>query len=248
MGKKEYRNKGTKRNIVISIAGPHGVGKTTIFNLLRKDVGENNKKFKFYRERYVQNPPFPFGSKNKQIAFRSEIHFLQQFIRRNQSIMNFTSRYRGRILILDRSPSCVLIYSKGLKLKEKDYQLISDMYNSVKWKEDYILYLTASPETILNRITHRESLETIRKSWNEQEKNYLLTIMALYRQEFRSPQGDKKIYEINTDHLIPKEVLEEIKKIITEITGYNFKELILPSKTQMNLIKFLSPMKKYNNL
>ena len=61
MTKRFYRNKGRKENIVISIAGAHGVGKTTLFNLLKKELKDNNK-FKFYPERYVKNPPFPFGS------------------------------------------------------------------------------------------------------------------------------------------------------------------------------------------
>ena len=37
MGKQIYRNKGSKDNIIISIAGAHGVGKTTIFNHFKKD-------------------------------------------------------------------------------------------------------------------------------------------------------------------------------------------------------------------
>jgi len=61
LGKTVYRNKGSKKNLVVSIAGPHGVGKTTIYNLLKKKL-ENNNKFKFFPERYKKIPPFPFGS------------------------------------------------------------------------------------------------------------------------------------------------------------------------------------------
>lgn len=239
MGKKAYRNKGTKKNIIISIAGAHGIGKTTIFNLFKERVGENNKKFKFYRERYTKIPPFPFGSTDKQIAFRSEIHFLQQFIRRNQSIANYVKRYNGRIIILDRTPLCVLIYSKSLKLKEKDYKLILDMYNSVKWNEDYIIYLTAEPETILNRIIQRGSLEKFRNTWNEKDKQYLLNILSFYRNEMFSEKYDNKIFEINTENLSLGDVVSEIERIIADLTGYTFKELTLPSKMQMNLLKYI---------
>jgi len=113
LGKQYYSNKGSKDNIIISIAGAHGIGKTTIFNLLKNYLGENNK-FKFFPERYKKTPPFPFGSENKQIAFRSEIHFLQQLIRRNKNITNFDNSYNGRVIILDRTPLCVLVYSKSL--------------------------------------------------------------------------------------------------------------------------------------
>lgn len=238
MRKKIYRNKGSKDNIVISIAGAHGVGKSTIFNQFKKRVGDSNK-FKLFPERYVKKPPFPFGSPDKQIAFRSEIHFLQQFIKRNRSVVNYDLRYNGRILILDRTPLCVLIYSKSLNLKEKDYKLILDTYKSVKWKEDYIIYLTAKPNTILRRIIQRGSLEKIRREWNEREKDYLLKIISYYNQMLLSKRDKKKVFIIDTDELSLEEVLKEVEEKITDISGYLFMKLIKQPSTQMNLIRFL---------
>ena len=238
MSKSSYRNKGSKDNVVISIAGAHGVGKSTIYNLLKKEVSDNNK-FKFFPERYKKIPPFSFGSKDKQIAFRSEIHFLQQLMKRNRSVLHFDDRYNGRILILDRTPLCVLIYSKSLNLKEKDYQLILDTYNSVEWREDYIIYLTAQPDTILKRIIQRGSLDKLRKEWNEAEEKYLLTILSYYNQFLLSKENKEKVFIIDTDDLSPDEALNEVKMIITDISGFSFKKLIKPPSTQMNLMKFL---------
>ncbi|MFX1420233.1 MAG: deoxynucleoside kinase [Promethearchaeota archaeon] len=235
MSKTIYRNKGSKDNIAISIAGAHGVGKTTVFNLFKLYVKDDNK-FKFYPERYVKKPPFPFGSLNKQISFRSELHFLQQFIKRNQNIVNFDNRYNGRIIILDRTPLCVLVYSKSLNLKEKDYNLILDTYNSIKWKEDYIIYLSAKPNTIMKRIIQRGSLEKIRKEWNEEDKDYLLTIISYYKQFLATKEG---VFIIDTDKLNPEDLIEELKEIITQISGYSFKKHEKPISTQMNLLKFL---------
>lgn len=235
MSKAIYRNKGSKDNIVISIAGAHGVGKTTVFNLFKLNVKDNNK-FKFFPERYVKKPPFPFGSSNKQISFRSEIHFLQQFIRRNQSIVNFDNKYNGRIIILDRTPLCVLIYSKSLNLKEKDYNLILDTYNSIQWKEDYIIYLSAKPNTIMKRIIQRGSLEKIRKEWNEEDKDYLLKILSYYKQFLSTREG---VFMIDTDNLSPEDVIDKMKEIIVQLSGYFFKKLEKPISTQMNLLKFL---------
>lgn len=239
LGKRIYKNKGSKDNIVISIAGAHGVGKTHIFNLFKKKVGENNHKFKFFPERYLKKSPFPFGSSDKQIAFRSELHFLQQFIKRNRSVWNYDNKYNGRILILDRTPLCVLIYSKSLNLKEKDYNLILDTFNSVKWKEDYIIYLTAEPDTILKRIIQRGSLEKVRMDWNEREKDYLLKILSYYNQMLLSKKEKKEIFIIDTDKLTPEEVLKQVEEIITNLSGYYFIKLIKPSATQMNLTRFL---------
>ena len=235
MSKTIYRNKGSKDNIVISIAGAHGVGKTTVFNLFKSKVKDNNK-FKFFPERYIKKPPFPFGSSNKQIGFRSELHFLQQFIRRNQNIVNFDDKYNGRIMILDRTPLCILIYSKSLNLKEKDYNLILDTYNSIHWKEDYIFYLYAKPNTIMKRILQRGSLEKIRREWNEEDREYLLTILSYYKQYLSTKEG---VFMIDTDNLTPEEVINEMMKLITQLSGYSFEKLEKPISTQMNLLKFL---------
>ena len=235
LNKTYYRNKGSKDNIVISIAGVHGVGKTTIFNLFKRMV-KGNRKFKFFPERYVKKPPFPFGSSNKQIGFRSEIHFLQQLIRRNQNIINFDVKYNGRIIILDRTPICVLVYSKSLNLKEKDYNLIVDTYNSIKWKEDYVIYLTAKPETILRRVIQRGSLDKIRSEWNEEDKDYLLKILSFYKQ-FLINKPD--VLTIETNNSNPEEIVRKIKVIITNLSDYSFEKVIQPSSTQMNLNKYL---------
>ncbi len=235
MSKTIYRNKGSKDNIVISIAGAHGVGKTTVFNLFKSKVADNNK-FKFFPERYVKKPPFPFGSSNKQIGFRSEIHFLQQLIKRNQNIVNFDIKYNGRIIILDRTPLCVLIYSKSLNLKEKDYNLILDTCNSIQWKEDYIFYLYAEPNTIMKRIIQRGSLENIRKEWNEEDKEYLLTILSYYKQFLSNKEG---VYMINTEKLTPEDVVNDMVNKITQLSGYTFEKLEKSFSTQMNLLKFL---------
>ncbi len=235
MVKNIYRNKGKKDNIIISIAGAHGVGKTTIFTLFKKYFGKDNK-FKFFPERYIKNPPFPFGSSNKQIGFRSEIHFLQQFIRRNRNVTNFDNKYNGRIIILDRTPSCVLIYSKSLNLKEKDFTLILDTYKSIQWKEDYIFYLYAKPDTLMKRIIQRGSIERIRKEWNEEDKEYLLSILSSYTQFLSTKEG---VFMIDTNDIFPDEVIDEMKRLITDLSGYSFQRLRTPSTTQMNMNKFL---------
>ncbi|MFX0005239.1 MAG: deoxynucleoside kinase [Promethearchaeota archaeon] len=237
MGKQLYRNKGSKDNIIISIAGVHGVGKTTVFNLFKKDkkVKDNNK-FKFFPERYVKKPPFPFGSSDKQIGFRSELHFLQQLIRRNQNVVNFDNKYNGRIIILDRTPLCVLIYSKSLNLKEKDYNLILDTYKSIEWKENYIFYLSAEPNTIMKRIIQRGSLEKIRKEWNEDDREYLLRIISFYKQFLAN---NESVFTIDTENLTPEDVILKMKTLISQLSGYSFDKIEKSGSTQMNLLNFL---------
>ncbi len=243
MVKNLYRNKGSKDNIIISIAGAHGVGKTTIFNLLKKKAEDKKEdgdfKFKFFPERYIKNPLFPFGSKNKQIAFRSELHFLHQFIKRNRNVRNYDEKSNGRIIFLDRTPLCVLIYSKCLNLKEKDYKLLLYQYSTEKWIEDYIIYLTAEPDTILKRIRERGSLEKIRKEWNEEQRDYLLNILSYYNQMLINKNNKDRIFIIETDNLTQEEVLERVEGIIFNISEYSFKNQIKSPTTQMSLNNFL---------
>ncbi|MHA1240563.1 MAG: deoxynucleoside kinase [Promethearchaeota archaeon] len=238
LGRRYFTNKGSKDNIIISIAGVHGIGKTTIFNLLKFFLGDNNK-FKFFPERYIKIPPFPFGSGNKQIAFRSEIHFLQQLTRRNKNITNFDNKYNGRVIFLDRTPICVLVYSKSLYLKEKDYNLIHDMYKSVKWKEDFVIYLTAETDTILNRIIQRGSIDNTRKDWNEDDKKYLLEILSYYNQFLFPKTQPKKVFTIDTNNLTVENVIEDIKNIVTDLSGYSFNKYDKTSSTQKKLNEFM---------
>ncbi|MHA1148768.1 MAG: deoxynucleoside kinase [Promethearchaeota archaeon] len=238
MSKTVYRNKGSKDNIVISIAGAHGTGKTTIVNLMKKKYQDNNK-FKFFPERYRKIPPFPFGSSDKQIAFRSEIHFLQQLILRNKSVLNYDEKYNGRILFLDRTPICILIYSKSLNLKEKDYNLILDTYKSIPWREDFVIYLAAKPETILKRIIQRGSLDSIRLEWNEKDKSYLLKILTYYNKFLLSNKNKDRIFIIETDKLNPDEVVRKIEQIITKLSGYSFDKMTKIPPSQMSILNFL---------
>ena len=147
------------------------------------------------------------------------------------------------MIILDRTPICVLVYSKSLYLKEKDYNLILDMYKSVKWKEDYIIYLTAQPDTILKRIIRRGSIDKIRKEWNEDDKKYLLEILSYYNQFLEIDKNiekrTKKIFTINTDKLTSEEVVEQIKQIITDTSGYSFDKFDNTPSTQKNLNDFV---------
>ena len=111
-----------------------------------------------------------------------------------------------------------------------------DTYNSIKWREDYIIHLTADPEVILKRIVQRGSLDKIRKEWNEDDINYLLSIISFYKQFFSSKTN---IFSIDTNELTPEMIVIKIEEIITELSDYSFEKKKEHSTTQMNLTKFL---------
>ncbi len=212
-----------RNNIVFSIAGVHGVGKTTVFKYLQ-DAFRNDDKFKFYPERYiVKNPTYPLGSINKQIAFRGEIFFLQQLLKRNTKISRYLSKKRNKIVIMDRTPICVLVYSKALEMAPKDYKLILDLFKSIDWIPEFIVYLTADPETIMKRIITRgrisfetnDQAEKQRKKWHERDKDYLLKVLNYYNEFLLSnSRKNKNLTIIQTDNLSPKNTADKIGKII----------------------------------
>jgi deoxyadenosine/deoxycytidine kinase len=113
------------------------------------------------------------------------------------------------------------------------------MYKSVKWKEDYIIYLTAQPDTILKRIIQRGSIDKIRNEWNEDDKKYLLEILSYYNQFLYSENKSKNVFTIDTDSLTSEEVVDEIKQTITDTSGFSFDKFDNAPSTQKNLNDFV---------
>ena len=194
--------------IVISLEGIHGVGKTTVFNILKRN--RQSSKYKFYSELLLKNPLWPFGSRDKQIAFRAELHFMQQMVERNKFIQDDIEKKRVKIAILDRSAISVLAYSKALDLPNKDFKVLYDYYQSVKWLESILFYLEAEPETIFKRIKNRESLEPERLEWNEDDLNYIINLQKYYNIYLEKYKKRLLVIRINTDNLTPEETADQI--------------------------------------
>ncbi|MHA1478377.1 MAG: hypothetical protein ACTSPU_09285, partial [Promethearchaeota archaeon] len=102
---------------------------------------------------------------------------------------------------------------------------------------------TAQPDTILKRIIRRGSIDKNRKEWNEDDKKYLLEILSYYNQfleiDKKKEKRTKKIFTINTDKLTSEEVVEQIKQIITDTSGYSFDKFDNAPSTQKNLNDFV---------
>ncbi len=212
------RKKTTRRKPkVFCLEGIHGVGKTTIFNGLKRKINNSKIIAKFYSERIANKPLFPFGSKDKQIAFRSEIHFIQQMIERNKMIEEDIKKRRTDVFLLDRSSVCVPVYSKALNLDSKDFKVIEDLFLSVNWAENIIIFMEASPETLLSRINKRGSLDLERLKWNEDDIAYINRLKYYYNDYLKKYEKKKRIIRINTDNLNIEQVLDLILQQLGEI-------------------------------
>jgi len=240
----KHKNKRTRSKgdgFVFSIAGVHGVGKTTIYLLLEKKLEENSN-IHFLPERLRPNPPVPFGSKDKQIAFRAELHYNQQMIKRNELIKKFVKNNKERICISDRTPYTTIAYARALSLNKIDYSLIFDTFKSVTWQKDHIIFLSAEPKTIMQRIYNRGSLDASREKWNEDDYEYLKRVLKKYEDIFIENKIEKKnrITRIWTENMTAEDVVNEIVKIIEYKTGIMLKKHIKVPVNQSKLTNWFA--------
>jgi thymidylate kinase len=239
----KHRNKRTRSKgdgFVFSISGVHGVGKTTVYQLLQKKLDNTN--IRFFPERLRANPPVPFGSKDKQIAFRAELHYNQQMIKRNELIKKFVKNNKERICISDRTPYTTIAYARALSLNKIDYSLIYDTFKSVTWQKDHIIFLSADPKTIMQRIYNRGSLDASREKWNESDYEYLKRVLKKYEEIFIENKIEKKnrITRVWTEDLNPEDVVHEIIEIIELKTGIKLKKQIKVPVNQSKLTNWIS--------
>ncbi len=202
-----------QKNLVFSIEGVHGIGKTTVLDLLRQKYA-NDANWYFFNERSTHRDFITFGSKDPQMAFRSEVHFVQQATIRNTEIIRKLATLEGKICVMDRSPLSVLVYSAALNMDPNDFRLLVDMYDSVPWREDYLIYLEADTNEIMRRIQKRGSLDTQRLQWNEDDVAYVELIKEKYEQYFHRYNYEKKLSRVNTTNHNAQQVVKLVEGII----------------------------------
>ncbi len=198
---------------MFSIEGVHGIGKTTVVDLLRQKYA-NDANWLFFNERSTHRDFITFGSKDPQMAFRSEVHFIQQATIRNTEIGRKLETLEGKICVMDRSPLSVLVYSAALNIVPNDFRLLVDMYESVHWEEDYLIYLEADTNEIMKRIQKRGSLDSQRLQWNEDDVAYVELIKEKYEQYFRRYPFEKKLSRVNTTFQNAPQVVKIVEGII----------------------------------
>jgi thymidylate kinase len=188
---------------VFALAGVHGSGKTTIYEILKKQC----RNWIFFPDN-INSPRYPFGSKDKQIAFRAELWFLEQMIGRNEKIRSLNEG----IVFCDRSPLCLLSYSYALCTSE-DYQTIENLYRAMKWEEAAVFYLEESPEQLIKQIRNREEKHPV--EWNEVNKSYIEKVIEGYEKVFE--KFNPNVIRIQNNREVSKTAQEIIEKINSHI-------------------------------
>jgi deoxyadenosine/deoxycytidine kinase len=138
----------------VAVAGNIGVGKSTLVTLLcnrlgwqpfYEPVGENPYLVDFYHDMH-------------QWSFHSQIFFLTRRLRSHRQLLDHpTSAIQDRCVYEDAEVFAQNLFLQGL-MDERDYLSYHELYRVLSEflpPPDLVLYLRASVDTLLQRISHR---------------------------------------------------------------------------------------------
>lgn len=198
-------------NVFVAIAGNIGVGKTTLTELLQQRFG-----WRPFYETVVQNPYLAdFYQDMQRWAFHSQIFFLTQRLK-----MHFELQQRPGVCVQDRTVYedaeifARNLYESGM-ITERDFHSYNDLYDtlirSLK-RPDLVVYLKASPWTLVSRIRKRG-----RDYERDIDKEYLLKLDLAYHrwvgriaEEWNVLIVDTDDYDIERDTKWLESIVEEI--------------------------------------
>ncbi len=176
------------------LAGNMGVGKTTLAKIIEEKLGW----IPFY-EKFVENPYLPkFYREMEKWSFHSQIFFLTQRFKDQLAIQKMNRPVvQDRSIFEDAEVFAENLYQQGF-MNPEDYRTYRDLYETMLEAirlPDLIVYLKASPWTLLSRI---------RKRWREIERNvdkeYLFQLNLRYEYWVRKMEGQFPVLVVETDH------------------------------------------------
>ena len=135
----------------IAIEGPIGVGKTSLANLISKELGA-----KLVLEEFQDNPFLPdFYKDPERYSFQTQLFFLLQRYRQQQELrqvdMFQNLLITDYLFVKDR-----LFASLNLSQKEMNlYDTVANLLERNIIRPDLVLYLQADTETLMNNINKR---------------------------------------------------------------------------------------------
>lgn len=204
----------------IVVAGNIGVGKTTLVNLLSKELD-----YQPFLEPVAQNPYLAdFYGNMDAWAFHSQIYFLTQRMKMHRTLVNLPYS-----IIQDRSVyEDAEIFARNLHLQghlgERDFDTYCDLYHTLLdflIHPDLIVYLRASVDTLQHRIALRNrsyeksiprdylnQLNLLYEKWiNEYTISPVLTIPADNMDFVARPDHLKLIYSKIQEKLTGKDLV-----------------------------------------
>ncbi|MDD5416455.1 MAG: deoxynucleoside kinase [Candidatus Aenigmarchaeota archaeon] len=170
----------------VTISGVHGIGKSSICNLLVK-----RNKWELLPEILdVTVPPPVFGPKSEH-KLLTQLWFMRQMIVRENKIRSSPDP----IILCDRGWHDVLIYSKVL-LNNNEFNIFQSVISAIPKKfPELEIILWTDTEKIIERIKarNRDNLG----SWGEDDLEYLKNVNELYKEYYDDFKDIKNIILID---------------------------------------------------
>jgi deoxyadenosine/deoxycytidine kinase len=191
----------------IAIEGPIGVGKTSLANLMSKELSA-----RLVREEFDENPFLPdFYKDPERFAFQTQLFFLLQRYRQQQELRQVDMFQK--LLVTDYMFVKDRLFA-SLNLGEKEMQLYDTVANLLERniiKPDLVIYLQADTDTLMKNIAKRgREMET------DITYEYIDALSQVYTEYFFRYQ-DTPLVIINTNNIDFVHNEDDLKEVIKYI-------------------------------
>lgn len=191
----------------IAVEGPIGVGKTSLANLISKELGA-----RLILEQFEENPFLPeFYKDPERFSFQTQLFFLLQRYRQQQELRQ-VDMFQN-LLITDYLFVKDRLFA-SLNLNEKEMQLYDTVANLLEKnviRPDLVIYLQADTKTLMNNIANRG-----REMEEDISKAYIDALGQVYTEYFFRYQ-DSPLVIINTSNIDFVHNENDLKEIINFI-------------------------------
>ena len=191
----------------IAVEGPIGVGKTSLANLISKELGA-----RLVLEKFEENPFLPdFYKDPEHYSFQTQLFFLLQRYRQQQDLKQ-VDMFQN-LLITDYLFVKDRLFA-SLNLNEKEmllYDTVANLLEKNIIRPDLVIYLQADTDTLMNNIARRG-----REMEEDISKDYIDALGQVYTEYFFRYQ-DSPLVIINTSNIDFVHNEKDLKEIINFI-------------------------------
>jgi len=177
----------------IAIEGVIGVGKTSLARLLKIPLNSNILLEVFEENPFLSN----FYKDRERYAFQTQMFFLlSRYYQQRRGVPRLLEE--GKILISDYTFDKDALFARNT-LSGDELEMYNQLHTALAEKipsPDLIVYLRATTETLMRRITLRD-----RPYERNMDREYIDMVNIAYDRYFRGTETDKHILVIDSDEM-----------------------------------------------